>query len=205
MTKDMTRGNPMKLIVGFALPLLFGFLFQQFYNLVDTVIVGRFLGVDELAGVGATGSVNFLVIGFCMGVCNGFSIPVAHKFGAGDYKGMRKYVANCAWLGIAFSVVLTLVTVVLCRQILELMRTPEDIIDFSYQYIVIIFAAIPFTFLYNIVSGVIRALGDSRTPVIFLVISSIVNMGNRDSAGSGRCGLSVVHDKEVRYTPYPEG
>ena len=161
MTKDMTRGNPMKLIVGFALPLLFGFLFQQFYNLVDTVIVG------------ATGSVNFLVIGFGMGVCNGFSIPVAHKFGAGDYKGMRKYVANCAWLGIASSVVLTLVTVVLCRQILELMRTPEDIIDFSYQYIVIIFAAIPFTFLYNIVSGVIRALGDSRTPVIFLVISSL--------------------------------
>ena len=97
--------------------------------------------------------------------------------GAGDYKGMRKYVANCAWLGIAFSVVLTLVTVVLCRQILELMRTPDDIIDFSYQYIVIIFAAIPFTFLYNIVSGVIRALGDSRTPVIFLVISSIVNIG----------------------------
>ena len=177
MTKDMTKGNPMKLIVGFALPLLCGFLFQQFYNLVDTVIVGRFLGVDELAGVGATGSVNFLVIGFCMGVCNGFSIPVAHKFGAGDYKGMRKYVANCAWLGIAFSVVLTLVTVVLCRQILELMRTPDDIIDFSYQYIVIIFAAIPFTFLYNIVSGVIRALGDSRTPVIFLVISSIVNIG----------------------------
>ena len=177
MTKDMTQGNPMKLIVGFALPLLFGFLFQQFYNLVDTVIVGRFLGVDELAGVGATGSVNFLVIGFCMGVCNGFSIPVAHKFGAGDYKGMRKYVANCAWLGIAFSVVLTLVTVLLCRQILELMRTPDDIIDFSYQYIVIIFAAIPFTFLYNIVSGVIRALGDSRTPVIFLVISSIVNIG----------------------------
>ena len=177
MTKDMTQGNPMKLIVGFALPLLFGFLFQQFYNLVDTVIVGRFLGVNELAGVGATGSVNFLVIGFCMGVCNGFSIPVAHKFGAGDYKGMRKYVANSAWLGIAFSVVLTTVTVVLCRPILELMKTPEDIIDFSYDYIVIIFAAIPFTFLYNIVSGVIRALGDSKTPVIFLVISSVVNIG----------------------------
>ena len=177
MTKDMTQGNPMKLIVGFALPLLFGFLFQQFYNLVDTVIVGRFLGVNELAGVGATGSVNFLVIGFCMGVCNGFSIPVAHKFGAGDYKGMRKYVANSAWLGIAFSVVLTTVTVVLCRPILELMKTPEDIIDFSYDYIVIIFAAIPFTFLYNIVSGVIRALGDSKTPVIFLVISSVAGIG----------------------------
>ena len=177
MTKDMTQGNPMKLIGGFALPLFFGFLFQQFYNLVDTVIVGRFLGVDELAGVGATGSINFLVIGFCMGVCNGFSIPVSHKFGAGDYKGMRRYVANSVWLGIAFSVVLTVVTTIFCRQILVLMRTPEDIIDFSYQYILIIFAAIPFTFLYNTVSGVIRALGDSRTPVVFLVISSFVNIG----------------------------
>ena len=176
MTKDMTQGNPMKLIVGFALPLLFGFLFQQFYNLVDTVIVGRFLGVNELAGVGATGSVNFLVIGFCMGVCNGFSIPVAHKFGAGDYKGMRKYVANSAWLGIAFSVVLTTVTVVFCRPILELMKTPEDIIDFSYDYIVIIFAAIPFTFLYNIIAGVIRALGDSRTPLMAMITAALTNV-----------------------------
>ena len=98
MTKDLTKGSPMKLIISFAVPLLFGFLFQQFYNLVDTMIVGRFLGVDDLAAVGSTGSINFLVIGFCMGVCNGFAIPVSHKFGAGDYVGMRKYVANCAWL-----------------------------------------------------------------------------------------------------------
>ena len=105
MTKDLTKGNPMKLIISFAVPLLFGFLFQQFYNLVDTMIVGRFLGVDDLAAVGSTGSINFLVIGFCMGVCNGFAIPVSHKFGAGDYVGMRKYVANCAWLGLAFSVI----------------------------------------------------------------------------------------------------
>lgn len=83
MTKDLTKGNPMKLIISFAVPLLFGFLFQQFYNLVDTMIVGRFLGVDDLAAVGSTGSINFLVIGFCMGVCNGFAIPVSHKFGAG--------------------------------------------------------------------------------------------------------------------------
>ena len=95
MTKDLTKGSPMKLIISFAVPLLFGFLFQQFYNLVDTMIVGRFLGVDDLAAVGSTGSINFLVIGFCMGVCNGFAIPVSHKFGAGDYVGMRKYVANC--------------------------------------------------------------------------------------------------------------
>jgi putative MATE family efflux protein len=177
MTKDMTNGSPMRLILGFSVPLLFGFLFQQFYNLVDTIIVGRFLGVDNLAAVGATGSINFLVIGFCMGVCNGFSIPVSHKFGAGDFVGVRKYVANCVWLGIAFSVVMTVVTTILCRQILVLMRTPENIIDGAYTYIWIIFLGIPTVYLYNIVSGVIRALGDSKTPVIFLIMSSFINIG----------------------------
>ncbi len=177
MTRDMTKGSPMKLILGFAIPLFFGFLFQQFYNLVDTVIVGRFLGADELAGVGATGSVNFLVIGFCMGVCSGFSIPVSHKFGAGDYEGVRRYIANCAWLGIGFAVVLTVSTTLLCREILVMMRTPEDILENAYSYIIIIFWGIPATFLYNTLSGIIRALGDSRTPVIFLVLSSFVNIG----------------------------
>lgn len=177
MTKDMTKGSPMKLILGFSVPLLFGFLFQQFYNLVDTVIVGRFLGVEDLAAVGATGSVNFLIIGFCMGVCNGFSIPISHKFGAGDYVGLRKYVANCVWLGIGFSAVMTVVTTWLCRDILVLMRTPDNIIDGAYTYIWIIFLGIPTTYLYNIVSGVIRALGDSKTPVIFLVLSSFINIG----------------------------
>lgn len=177
MTKDMTKGSPMKLILGFSVPLLFGFLFQQFYNLVDTVIVGRFLGVEDLAAVGATGSVNFLIIGFCMGVCNGFSIPISHKFGAGDYVGLRKYVANCVWLGIGFSAVMTVVTTWLCRDILVLMRTPDNIIDGAYTYIWIIFLGIPTTYLYNIVSGVIRALGDSKTPVIFLILSSFINIG----------------------------
>jgi putative MATE family efflux protein len=177
MTKDMTDGSPMKLILGFSVPLLFGFLFQQFYNLVDTVIVGRFLGVDSLAAVGATGSINFLVIGFCMGVCNGFSIPVSHKFGAGDYAGVRRYVANCVWLGIAFSVIMTIITTILCRQILVLMKTPENIIDGAYSYIWIIFLGIPTVYLYNTVSGVIRALGDSRTPVMFLIMSSFINIG----------------------------
>ena len=176
MTKDLTNGNPMKLILNFAIPLLFGFLFQQFYNLVDTMIVGRFLGVDDLAAVGATGSINFLVIGFCMGVCNGFAIPVSHKFGAQDYVGMRKYVANCVWLGIIFSVVMTVATAVLCRDILIWMRTPENIIEGAYEYIFIIFLGIPTVYLYNIVAGVIRATGDSKTPVIFLVLSSVINI-----------------------------
>lgn len=175
-TKNMTSGSPMKLILGFSVPLLFGFLFQQFYTLVDTMIVGRFLGVDDLAGVGSTGSVNFLIIGFCTGICNGFSIPIAHRFGAGDLRSMRRYAANCVWLGIAFSVILTLVTTLLCRDILQLMKTPANIFPQAYQYIFLIFLGIPATFLYNTVSGIIRALGDSKTPVLFLILASFINI-----------------------------
>lgn len=102
LTKDMTVGSPMKLILGFSIPLLLGFLFQQFYSVVDTIIVGRFLGMNALAGVGVTGSVNFMIVGFCMGVCSGFAIPVAHKFGAKDYAGMRQVIANSAWLALLF-------------------------------------------------------------------------------------------------------
>lgn len=176
MTKDMTKGSPMQLILGFSVPLLFGFLFQQFYNLVDTLIVGRYLGVDALAAVGSTGSINFLIIGFCMGVCNGFAIPLAHKFGAGDYRGMRAFMMNGIYLSVLFAVVMTVLTVVFCRPILQLMRTPDNIIDDAYIYIVIIFAGIPATYLYNLVSGVIRSMGDSKTPVVFLVLSSVINI-----------------------------
>lgn len=167
----------MKLILGFSIPLLFGFLFQQFYSMVDTVIVGRFLGVKDLAAVGSTGSVNFLIIGFCMGICSGFSIPVSHKFGAGDYVGLRKFAANCVWLAIAFAAVMTVLTCCFCRQILVLMKTPGDILDNAHRYIWIIFLGIPVTYLYNMLSGMIRALGDSKTPVIFLVLSSFLNIG----------------------------
>lgn len=175
-TKDMTQGSPMKLILGFSVPLLFGFLFQQFYSVVDTVIVGRFLGVNALAGVGSTGSVNFLIIGFCMGVCNGFAIPLAHKFGAKDYAGLRQFTANAMWLSIAFAVVMTLVTSLLCRNILTLMKTPEDIFEHAYIYILIIFIGIPATYLYNMLSGIIRAMGDSKTPLVFLTLSSLLNI-----------------------------
>lgn len=166
----------MKLILGFSVPLLFGFLFQQFYNLVDTLIVGRFLGVEALAAVGATGSLNFLIIGFCMGVCNGFAIPLAHKFGAGDYRGLRAFMMNAVYLAVIFAAVMTIFTVVFCKPILRLMRTPDNIIDDSYVYIVIIFAGIPATYLYNLISGVIRSMGDSRTPVVFLTLSSVMNI-----------------------------
>ena len=176
-TKDMTVGSPMKLILGFSVPLLFGLLFQQFYSVVDTIIVGQFLGVDALAGVGATSSINFMIVGFCMGVCAGFAIPVANRFGAKDYSGMRKFVANSAWLSAGFAVVITTVVALLCRNILTWMNTPENIFQDAYTYILIIFLGIPATFLYNILSGIIRSMGDSKTPLVFLVISSVLNIG----------------------------
>lgn len=175
-TKDMTDGSSMKLILGFALPLLAGMLFQQVYSLVDMIIVGRTLGVNALAGVGATGSINFLIVGFCLGVCNGFALPVAQRFGAKDYDGLRRYVGNSAVLAAALAAVVTVLTVALCRDILTLMHTPSDIIDLSYRYIVIIFAGIPATMLYNLLSAHLRALGDSVTPVIFLICSAVLNI-----------------------------
>ena len=176
MVKDMTNSSPSKHILGFAVPMLFGMLFQQFYNLVDTIIVGKTLGVEALAGVGATGSINFMIIGFCMGVCNGFVIPVAQCFGAKKPADLRKYVFNGYICSIVFAIVLTLASVIFCRRILIIMNTPTDIIDHAYNYIVVIFIGIPTVFLYNMVSGVIRSLGDSKTPVVFLVLSSIINV-----------------------------
>ncbi|WMC91793.1 MATE family efflux transporter [Kineothrix sp. MB12-C1] len=175
-TKDMTSGSPMKLILGFSIPLLFGFLFQQLYNIVNMVIVGRFLGVNALAGVGSTGSVNFLIIGFCMGVCNGFAIPLAHKFGAKDFAGMRRFIANSVWLSALFAVAMTALTAIFCRPLLILMKTPENIFADAYIYIFIIFLGIPATYLYNLLSGIIRAMGDSKTPLVFLTISSVLNI-----------------------------
>lgn len=176
MTRDLTQGNPFSLVLGFSVPVLFGFLFQQFYNIVDTAIVGKFLGKEALAAVGATGSLNFLVIGFCMGVCNGFAIPIAQKFGAKDFSLMRKFVMASVYLSIIFSVVLTVLTVVFCRPLLLLMRTPENIIDGAAGYIGVIFAGIPVIFLYNLTAGIIRSLGDSKTPLYFLIIASILNI-----------------------------
>ena len=176
MTKNLTTGSPMGLIASFALPTLFGMLFQQLYNLVDTMIVGKLLGSAALAAVGSTGSINFLVIGFCMGVCNGFAIPVAQRMGANEPSKMRRYAANAARLSVLFALVLTAVTGLLCRQILTIMRTPADIFHNAYLYIFIIFMGIPATFLYNLLAGIIRSLGDSKTPVYFLALSSVLNI-----------------------------
>ena len=176
MTRDLTEGRPLKLIASFAFPLLFGVLFQQLYSFIDTAIVGRFLGAERLAAVGATGSVNFLVIGLCLGLCSGFSIPIAHAFGAKDEQGIRR----CVWHSIVLSGVLSMffavLSTVLCKPLLRLMNTPEEILESSASYISIIFASIPCCVLYNMAGGILRSLGDSRTPVVFLVLASLVNI-----------------------------
>lgn len=175
-TKDMTSGNPMSLILGFTIPTLIGLLFQQFYSLVDTIIVGKCIGVNALAAVGSTGSINFMILGFCMGICSGFAIPIAQRFGAGDYESLRKFLANSIYLSILFSVVITIIVAIFCRSILILMDTPADILEDAYKYIYIIFLGIPVTFLYNLTSGVLRSLGDSKTPVYFLLLASVINI-----------------------------
>ena len=176
LTRDLTEGRPLKLILSFAAPLLFGVLFQQFYSFVDTAIVGRYLGADKLAAVGATGSVNFLVIGLCLGLCSGFAIPVAQAFGARDEGEVRRSVFHAAVLSAALSLVFAVAAALLCRPLLRLMNTPEEIIDDSASYIRIIFAAIPCCILYNMAGGILRSLGDSRTPVLFLVMASLINI-----------------------------
>ena len=152
----MTEGPPLKLILGFFIPMLFGLLFQQLYNMADTIIVGKFLGVKALAAVGSTGSINFMIIGFCLGVCSGFAIPVAQKFGEKNMKALRRFVANSGWLAAIFAVVMTFAVCIFCRDILVLMQTPEDIIEGAYSYIFVIFLGIPATYLYNLLSDVYK-------------------------------------------------
>lgn len=175
--KDLTVGSPMKLILGFAFPMFLGLLFQQFYSLVDTMIVGKYLGVDPFAGVGSTGSLNFIVIGFCMGLCSGFSVPISQSFGAKDFPLLRKMVTNSVWLCTFFSVVITTLMLLFCRPVLTWMNTPENIFEYAYIYIFIIFVGIPCTILYNMTAAILRALGDSKSPIIFLAISSAINIG----------------------------
>ncbi len=177
MQKDMTQGNPLILILRFALPLLLGNLLQQTYNVVDAAIVGRILGANALAGVGASTSVQFLILGFCIGTCSGFGIPIAQRFGAQDYKQMRDYLFHGYVLSAAMAVLLTSACALFCTQILKLLKTPEEIFSNAYTYLLIIFLGIPFTILYNLLSGYLRAVGDSRTPFIFLAVSTVLNIG----------------------------
>ena len=176
MTRDLTRGNPAKLILTFTIPLLIGNIFQQLYSMADTIIVGRTIGVNALAAVGATGSLSFLIIGFAQGLTAGFSVITAQRFGAGDYSGVRRSAAVSAVLSGIITLLLTAVSVAGVRPLLELMNTPADIIDDAYHYIVVIFWGIVASMLFNLLSNIIRALGDSKTPLLFLVVACLLNI-----------------------------
>lgn len=174
--KSMTEGNVWQLLLRFSLPLLLGNLFQQAYNLADAAIVGKTLGANALASVGVSSSVQFLVLGFCIGVAIGFCIPVATKFGAGDEHSMRQYIYIGSILTAGIAVITTILTVFLCPAILHLLKTPSEIYPDAYAYLVTIFIGIPCTLLYNLLSGILRAIGDSRTPFLFLAFSAVLNV-----------------------------
>lgn len=177
MTKDLTEGSPVRLIVGFTVPLLIGNLFQQFYSMADTLIVGRTLGRNALAAVGCTGALSFLLLGFCMGLTSGFSVITAQRFGAGDGEGVRRSFAAGLLLTGLFSVILTLISVPSIGPILRLIRTPEEIYVDAFRYIVIVFAGLAAAMYFNFYSNIIRALGDSRTPLYLLVLACLLNIG----------------------------
>ena len=176
MTTSMIKGNPLKLMLQFAFPLLLGNLLQQTYNIIDAAIVGQILGAKALASVGASSSIQFLVLGFCMGSCTGFGVPVAKYFGADKIERMRDYIFNGAILCAGIAAVLTALCSILCPQILHILSVPEDIYDNAYSYLLIIFLGIPFTILYNYLSSILRSVGDSRTPFIFLALSAVLNI-----------------------------
>lgn len=176
-TTDLTVGRPLTQILKFALPLVLGTLFQQLYSFVDTVIVGRCLGTDALGAVGTTYSLNFLILGFVLGSCTGFGIPVAQSFGARDSEDMHKYLFNGAVLCVALSVVFTIVTTLTAAPLLQLIHTPAELFPDAVAYIRIIFLGIPATVLFNYTSTVLHSLGDSQHPFYFLLISSFLNIG----------------------------
>ena len=176
MTNDMTKGNPLKIFIFFSIPLLIGNIFQQLYSMVDTIIVGRFVGVNALAAVGSTGSLFFLVNGMILGLTSGFAVLVAQKFGAKDEDGIRKAVASNIILTLLSTAIITAIALVVKTPLLKMMNTPDNIIVDANTYITIIFAGIITQALYNMAAGILRALGDSKTPLYFLIVSSVINI-----------------------------
>lgn len=174
--RDMTKGSPTRIILGFTLPLFLGNVFQQFYNMADTIIVGQFVGTGALAAVGSTGTIMFLITGFATGLGTGFTILTAQRFGAGDMKGMRRSVFTAAVLTVIVSVLVTAVSVIFMHPLLDLMQTPEDIYDDAYAYIIVIMWGLAAQMLYNLLSALLRAIGNSKMPLYFLILAAVLNV-----------------------------
>lgn len=176
METDMTVGKPGKLILDFTIPIFIGNIFQQLYSMVDTIIVGKFVGNEALAAVGSCGTLVFLILGFLMGLTAGFTVVTAQHFGAGNMKAMRQSVASASVLSAVISILMTILSMVFMRQILHLMNTPEDIYAEAYSYIMIICGGIVAQVLYNLLASILRALGNSKIPLYFLIIAALLNI-----------------------------
>ena len=175
-TKDLTQGTPWKVIAGFSMPVIGGNLFQLFYTLADSMIVGRTLGADALAAVGATATIVYFVLCFIQGLTGGCGILLGQAFGAGNEKQVRESVSASVWISALFTIVLTVLCCSMVHPILRMLNTPVDIYDRTYTYLFIIFLGNGATVFYNMISNILRALGDSRTPLYFLIFSSVFNI-----------------------------
>ena len=176
MEMDMTRGNPMPLILKFTIPLVIGNIFQQLYNMADTIIVGRYVGAGALAAVGSTGTIMFLITGFSQGITAGFTVLTAQRYGAKDSEGVKKSVANGILLAVLVTLFLTALGVLTMEPLLRLMNTPEDIFQDAYDYIIVICAGIGANVFYNLLSACLRSVGNSQAPLYFLVLSACLNV-----------------------------
>lgn len=173
---DMTKGNITKHLLQFTIPMLIGNLFQQLYNLVDSVIVGRFVGPEALGAVGSVGMVMFLFLSLCMGLSAGVGIMVSQYFGGEDYEGVQKTIANSVYVMGSIGILMSVLTVVMAPTILDWMNTPADNYQYAIEYMRITGAANIVVAIYNTISAILRALGDSKTPLIFLIVASALNI-----------------------------
>lgn len=176
MTKSMTSGNPAKLILIFALPLIVGNIFQQLYSMADTLIVGRTLGVNALAAVGCTGSITFFILGFVMGFSSGLSIITSQRFGAENMEGVKRSFATSLILCAILSSVLSIGSIFYTRPILKLLQTPAEIIDDAYSYLIIVLGGVIASLFFNVLSNMMRALGNSKAPLYFLIFTCVLNI-----------------------------
>ena len=189
--KNMTKGNPVKLIVGFAIPMLIGNIFQQIYNVVDTIIVGRYLGEEALAGVGSTGTLTFFMLALVMGLCNGAGLVIAQCFGCNDTKNMKKSVVSLIWVAGSLTIVVTIIGVFGARYFLKLLSVPTDVIRYSEEYLKVIYIFVGGSIAYNGAASILRSTGDSRTPLMALIAASILNVG-LDILFILKCGMGVA-------------
>ncbi|MDO5155608.1 MAG: MATE family efflux transporter [Eubacteriales bacterium] len=172
---NMTEGNPTRLLIIFAIPMMIGNIFQQFYNVVDSVIVGRLVGADALAAIGTTGSISFLFFALCNGIGSGGGIITSQHFGAGDDSQVKSCIANTAYIMLAFPLVVGTVAFFLAKPLLQLLETPEDIMHDALVYLQVMCVGLVFVSVYNYVSSMLRALGDSKSPLYFLIFSCVLN------------------------------